>query len=150
MLPALQRKFIRKKQRPPPAVTITTKDYDLHLSPEERYRRHFVMWDFWHAEILEGLGESRKKALRAAEESLAELAALRSLLLPPMAEKVNPHMARLEQLRQDLSKDVLTGMALQRWRSTVEQQQRVIRRELAWKGVQDFVVSLEPAGAGPP
>jgi len=139
-LPALQRKFIRKKKHhPPPAVRVTTKDYALSLSPEERYRRHFALWDFWHAEMLEGLGDSRKKTLRAVDEAMAELEALRGLLVPEQGEKMTAHLGRLDQLRRELSKDALSSTAIFRWRSVLEQQQRVIRRELSWKDVQESI-----------
>ena len=132
MIPTIQRKFTRKKKyQGPPAVAVTTRTYDEHLAPEERYQRHFALWNFWHDEILEGLGEGRKKAIRAVEESIGELQVLQSLLTPPKAGQLAAHIAQLERLRTELVQGTLTQMGVYRWRSDLERQKRVIHQDFA-------------------
>ena len=139
MIPAIQRKFTRKTAHPTPAVAITTKDYESQLSPEERYRRHYAMWDFWHAELMEGLGGNSKRAIRAVEEGMAELQALEALLVPEKRAQLAGHVERLERLHQELVKGTMSDTARYRWRPELELQQRTLHHDFAWQHVQEDV-----------
>ena len=147
MIPTIQRKFTRKTYHPPPAVAITTKNYELNLSPEERYKRHWAMWAFWNDELLDGLGASRKRTLRAAEESIQELTTLQNFLAPETGAGLAAHIMLLERLRTEADKDLLSGQSISRWRSDVERQKRYIQRQFTWSDVQEH---LKPTQQTPP
>ena len=139
MIPTIQKKFTRKIYHPPPAAAIATKDYESQLSPEERYRRHYAMWDFWQAELMEGLSGNTKRAIRAAEEGLGELQAMQSLLVPDKREPLGVLIARWTLLRDQLVQGTMSDTACYRWRSELESQKRTLHHDFAWQRVQESV-----------
>ena len=147
MIPAIQRKFTRKTYHPPPPVAIATSDNDVHMSPEERYQRHYALWSFWYGELREGLGGNSKRATRAADEAIAELQTLQTMLAPDKQRQLTGHIERLQRLRHELDTGAMSQTAFLRWRSELEQQQQTIHQDFAWKHVQESVVAPAPAPA---
>jgi len=141
---AITRKFIRKKTPIIPAIAITTRTYAPTFTPEERYQHHFRLWTFWYDELQEGLGTSRKKALRATDEAVGELRALQELLVPEKAAHLEPPIQQLERFRRDLHANVLSPTALERWVHDLERTHRLVHREFTWKAAHDFVVEGTP------
>ena len=151
MIPNIQRKFIRKHEHITPAVNVTTKMYEAG-PPEDRYQRHVALWSFWCGELLDGLGQNRKKAERATGELISELEAMQSLLVPEKQARLTAYVARLQLLQRELVAGTLTMNASYRWRSEVEQQQRVVDNEFALKRIHEFLAPpapSEPAAAAP-
>jgi hypothetical protein len=153
---AWQRKFIRKKKtaaaRPDPIITF--EDYSKLISPLDRYRKHFLMYQYWNDELMGALKDrtpNPKRVARSSEQSLAELREMRRFLDEAAAEEFSPIIAEREGIDRQLQGSMSpaqSGLLL----SQVERQTRVVRGKWFWRTVEDRVQApaAEPSTAEPP
>ena len=148
---SLQRKFTRKPKQPPaaPSPIIQFQDYTMALTPLDRYRKHYLMFSYWHDALLDGLEAiplNSKRFRRASEESLGELNILQGLLTDDLAIRLTPIIEERAAIDHQLQHRQL-GEAQARiiWR-TLESQERRIHREFYWRDVVDHLAP-QPANA---
>ena len=152
---SLQKKLTRKSKTPAarPTPIVTFQDYSRAMTPLDRYRKHYAIFDYWNAELLDALNTpatsalNPKRAKRASAESLQELQTLYALL----QDDVAAHSSRLleERARMDrtIQQDGQLSSQLDTLRRTLEEQSRTIHRELFWRKVQDRLKTTSPADA---
>lgn len=148
---SVQRKFIRKPKayvRPSPIVSF--QDYTRAMTPLDRYRKHYVLFDYWNSELIdafEGRGVSAKRMKRASSESLQELHTLKGLLQDDLAE----HLGRMIEDRQHLNEQIQRGpyppSQADLIRRALERQSRDLHRDFSWRKVED---RLNAGPAAPP
>ena len=146
---SVQRKFTRKPKglRVAPTPVINFQDYTQAMTPLDRYRKHYLMFDYWNGEFMDGLRAKPLNAKRvklASTESLNELTMLQSLV----AEDLGAQFAPLIESRARINRQVQTShlselTAGAAWRE-LDAQSRAIRRDLFWRKVED---RLKPAQA---
>ncbi len=81
----MQKKFIRKSKKPEgrPTPVVEFQDYMKMITPIDRYRKHYMVFNYWNAELLEELAvptPNSKRLKRDSSESLASLYELKKLL----------------------------------------------------------------------
>lgn len=136
-----QRKFIRKsthQERPSPITQF--QDYTRAMTPLDRYRKHYAMFDYWNADLLAGLPDryANAKAIRhASKEALTELQALRGLLQEDVVGKLDPLLDERGRLDRQLQQGNYTLSQLESIGRTLDKQTREIHRTLYWRDVQD-------------
>src|SRR3989338_8822774 len=91
---SLQRKLTRKKKvQPPPAPVTIFQDYSAAMTPLDRYRKHYAIFDYWNAGLLAAL-EARplnpKRVKLASTEALGELETMKTLLTEAAAARLDP------------------------------------------------------------
>ena len=112
------------------------------MTPLERYQKHYLIFGYWNDTLLAGLQErslNPKRVLRASEESLHELEALRDLLNEEMAPRLEPLIAERRRVHQRLQSTTYShenSLAVLRG---LEQQTRLIHREWSWRDAQDHL-----------
>ena len=141
---SLQRKFTRKSKHPAerPTPIINFQDYTQAMTPEDRYRKHYLMFQYYNDELIAAFSDdpiSQKRVRQMSGESLSELKKLQGLLQDSVAERLAAligERARLDHRLQ--SSRYLPGeqATIQR---TLESQTRRIDREFFWKDVQDYL-----------
>ena len=145
---AWQRKFIRKKKTPDakPNPIITFEDYSKMITPLDRYRKHFLMFQYWNEELLGALGDASpnpKRVGKASEESLAELREMQRLLqdeaVGRMQSIVDERASVDRQLRGLLSPSQVGLLVTQ-----VDRQTRAIRRDWFWRDVEEQIKEAVP------
>ena len=81
-----QRKFIRKpKARSRFSPIVTFEDYTKTITPLDRYRKHYALFQYWNAELLDALGSTTsnpKRVKKTSAEALEELKQIEQDLLP--------------------------------------------------------------------
>ena len=146
---SIQRKFTRKPKGPRaiPTPVINFQDYTQAMTPLDRYRKHYLMFDYWNGEFMDGLRAKPLNAKRvklASTESLNELTTLQSLV----AEDLGAQFAPLIESRARINRQVQTGHLSELTAGAVwhelDAQSRTIRRDLFWRKVED---RLKPARA---
>jgi len=138
---SLQKKFIRKpKPQARPSPIISFQDYTRAITPLDRYRKHYVLFEYWNAELLDGLKvptANPKRLKRTSAESLEELRILRGLLQDDLAAR----MDRIIEERQGLDRQIQSGSysqaQLDAMRRALETQTRQLDREFFWRDVED-------------
>ena len=139
---ALQKKFIRKSKKPVvrPTPIVTFQDYTTAMTPLDRYRKHFALFDYWNAQLLDELQQRNlnpKRARQASGESLQELNAFQELLEDDTASQMAPLLKERAQLDQQIQQGVYAPSQLEIMRRRLERQSRQINRELFWRKVED-------------
>ena len=154
-----QRKFTRKKkgpvERPTPIINFI--DYSSAMTPSERYRKHYLIFDYWNTELSSALSTSLingKRVRRASTESLNELRALRGILNEELAGRLDPILASREKTDDMIQRGGAQNLA-NILLSDINTQTRALHREFTWRKVEDRLkpapaaASAEPAAAAP-
>lgn len=140
---SFQRKFTRRsKPQPPPTPIISFQDYTQAMTPLDRYRKHYLIFQYWDGELLEAFqsqSPNPKRLKRASSESLGELQALQGLVTDDVAVRLSPLIEERAKIDEELQRGA-TGFprasALQR---VIEAQSRRIHREFFWRDVEDHL-----------
>lgn len=146
---SLQRKFTRKSKRPVerPTPVIDFQDYSAAMTPLDRYRKHYLIYDYWSGELVDSLGERQpngKRIRRASAESLAELRQLERLLHPDAALRLSLLIKSQASLDKRLQSGSYQKGEVSSLRRTMQQQKRKVRREFFWRHVEDLVTGGTP------
>src|SRR3990167_244801 len=157
---ALQKKFVRKRKTPlaRPTPIIHFQDYTRAITPLDRYRKHYVMFDYWNAELLETLGDrdfSLKRLRKDSAEALQELRVLQGLLQEDLAAEVDPLIEERASLDRQIHERLLMPSDAGAIRQRLEVQSRQIHRVLSWREVEDRLKIITDATSdlelpGPP
>ena len=139
---SLQRKLIRKRKTPEvrPAPIVNFQDYSQAMTPVERYRKHFLMFDYWNGQLLDELSQSTanpKRFRNASAQSLEELQRMQGLLQAERAAGVEPMLAERRSIDAQLQSGPYHPANLSSLRMRVEAQKRRIDREISWRDIQD-------------
>jgi hypothetical protein len=141
---SFQRKFTRKPKHPaaPPNPIISFQDYSRAMTPMDRYRKHYLMFDYWNDELLDALQEtspSPKRLKRSSAEALNELATLRGLLSEEKAAPLDRFVDERVKINEQLQSSTMNpSRANALWRE-LELQTRRIERDFSWRDVEDHL-----------
>ena len=152
----LQKKFVRKPKphvRETPIVTF--QDYTRAMTPLDRYRKHYAIFDYWNAQLLQALAHRKpneslnlKGVQKASAESLQELQVLHGMLPADVAETVDQIIEARVEIDTQLRQRTHTMSQLVIMRRTLERQTRQMHRDLYWRNVEDRLTIPSPdAGA---
>lgn len=139
---SLQRKLTRRSKQPKPAPTpiINFQDYSKAFTPLDRYRKHYLIFDYWQEDLLEALGRqplNPKRVRIASTESLAELGALQQLLVEDAAAPLAALLEERAGFDRQLQAGLLNETQASSLRRRLEQQGRRIHREFFWRDIED-------------
>jgi hypothetical protein len=140
---AMQKKFIRqKKAEPRPSPITQFDDYRQSLTPVDQYRKHYMMFEYWNAQLLDSLvstSGNAKRVQRASSEALHELRQLVAMVQGPLAAQVQSLLAQREQLDRQLRDSIEDQSQLSLLRQRVELSQRKIHRLMAVSKVEELL-----------
>ena len=149
---SLKKKLTRKAKpyaRPSPIVNF--QDYTQAMTPLDRYRKHYLLFDYWNADLLESLtrqSTNPKRIKKASAESLQELQTLQGLLQEKWAAQVTPFIAGRVRLDRRLQGELYNSSELDIIRQDLERQIRQIHRELFWRNMEDHLNAAPESAAG--
>ena len=146
---SLQRKLTRKPKHPAaaPGPIINFQDYSRAMTPLDRYRKHYLIFDYWNGELLAGLSAhplNPKRYKHASSESLAELQTMQNLLSEETAGRMSPVIERRAKLNRQLQSPAFSEAQSAITARDVEQQTLQIHRDFFWRNVED---QLKPPSA---
>lgn len=161
---ALQRKFTRKpKAQPRPSPITQFQDYTKAMTPLDRYRKHYVLFDYWNSELLAELDQltagsapvgsvamNPKRAQLASGEALKELEVVQELLDAEWAARLEPLLAERREIDQQLQRGTYGASQLNVMWRTLQAHARQIDREFFWRDAQEHVVPATPTTADAP
>ena len=139
---SLQRKFTRKPTRPAarPTPIIQFEDYTRTMTPLDRYRKHYLMFDYWNEELMQALQShtpNPKRFKRASTESLEELKTMQSLVTEDLSARFVPVLDVRTKIDRELQSASFSASQMNPlWRS-LEAQTRQIHREFFWRDVEE-------------
>ncbi|MBI3087448.1 MAG: hypothetical protein HYY91_00955 [Candidatus Omnitrophica bacterium] len=149
---SLQKKFIRKRRdMPRPSPIIAFQDYTRAMTPLDRYRKHYMMFDYWNSElvdVLQARDVNPKRVKRASGESLQELKTMQGLLADDIAAQVAPLITEREQIDRRLQRGSSTPSQVGLTARQLEAQTREVHRSLFWRNVEDRLKDGDAPPAG--
>jgi len=139
---SLQRKFVRKKKKPAerPTPIIAFVDYSQAMTPLERYRKHYLMFDYWNAELLDALKRTPinpKKIQRTSQESLNELEVMRELLQDHVGQGLDALIDERTRFNAQVQSSPRAPGLPQIVLHELERQTRDVHRGFTWRDVED-------------
>ncbi|PIQ84588.1 MAG: hypothetical protein COV75_01460 [Candidatus Omnitrophica bacterium CG11_big_fil_rev_8_21_14_0_20_63_9] len=150
---SLQRKFTRKPKHPKAAPTpiINFQDYSKIVTPMDRYRKHYVMFEYWNDELVEALSASpplnAKRLKLASTEALGEMSTLHSLVVDELAQRMSPMLEHREKLTRQLQQGSLSVSDADAIRRVLETQSRDIHRSFYWRDLEGQLKPLAEQAA---
>ena len=141
---SLERKFTRKSKNPPPAPSpiIQFQDYTRSMTPLDRYRKHYMIFDYWNEELIDVLRSSsmnQKRLVRASAEALGELRTLQGLLREDKAASLAPLLAERDAIDQQVQRGSIDTLQATTTLRALESQSRQMHRDFFWRDVQDHL-----------
>ena len=117
------------------------------MTPADRYRKHYLMFDYWNGELMDGLRAKPLNAKRiklASSEALNEMTTLRSLMAEDSEGQFAPLVERRTRINQEVQAGRVSELTANAFWHELETQSRTLHRDLFWRKVQD---RLKPAQA---
>jgi len=141
---SFQRKFTRKPKHPPPLPSpiITFQDYTRAMTPLDRYRKHYLIFDYWNDELLDALTGNTpnlKRLKRASTEALGELETMRELVADDRAASLEPLIEERAKIDRQLQHGTLSLSQTSAVSRVLEAQTRQIQREFFWRDIEDHL-----------
>ncbi len=141
---SLERKLTRKATHPapPPAPIINFQDYSRSLTPLDRYRKHYLMFDYWNDDLIEALRTTPlnpKRFKRASAEALTELETLKGLLAEDRAQRLAPLVEERARIDRQLQGGSFSDSQVNMLWPALESQTRRIDRDFFWRDVADHL-----------
>ena len=139
---SLQRKFTRKPKHPPapPIPIVKFLDYTRAMTPMDRYRKHYLIFEYWDSELLTALQDkplNSKRVKHAAQESLAELQVLQGLVTDAAAVRMAPIIQGRAKVQQRLRRGTIQTAYVVMVMRDVGAQTRQLHREFYWRKMED-------------
>ena len=144
---SLQRKFTRKPKQPKsaPSPIIQFTDYSHVLTPLDRYRKHYLLFDYWDETLIRALqsaSPNAKRIRRASTEALSELQTLQGLLNEEAATRLANVIDERIKLDRQFRRGLYGPSDLNTWQRQLETQRRQIGREFFWRDAQDHLKAV--------
>ncbi len=135
----IQRKFTRKKKETArlPAYK-AVKVYETKPSPE-LYEKHFSYWQSWQKEYMQVMGKNSKKDARCINEMISNLRDMQNILIDEKASELEPHIARIEGLKDMIISGDGAAYNSAYVRSVLETEQLNIYNNFRYKKVKDYL-----------
>ena len=133
---AVQKKFTRKKKEVKTPRFYQLKKYTKKPSPE-LYKQHYAYWESWQEELVQFVGQNRKKDERAIDEAIGHLKDMQNILVPSKAEAMQPHVERMESARTMIFDGELSSANKDYVRSNIDREDRAIRRDFCYDRVKN-------------
>ena len=139
---SLQRKFTRKPKHPtaPPSPIVKFLDYTRAMTPMDRYRKHYLMFNYWNSELITALQDrpmNSKRFKHASKESLAELQVLQGLVTDEAAARMVPIIEGRAKVHQRLQGGTVQTVHATMVTREVDAQTRQLHREFYWRRMED-------------
>ena len=112
------------------------------MTPLDRYRKHYMMFDYWNGELVDALQSQSlnpKRYKQASSESLAELRTLQGLLAEAVGARMAPLLEERAKIDDQLQHGILTPVQAGGMARTLESQERQIHREFFWRDVEEHL-----------
>ena len=138
---SLQRKLTRKgKPKPPPTPVTVFQDYSAAMTPLDRYRKHYAIFDYWNSglqDALESKTPNPKRITLTSTEALGELEEMKRLLSDEAAARFDAVLKEQTAIHRAVSGAGFDPMRSDLIKRRLESHTRAIHRDFFWRKVED-------------
>jgi len=137
----LKRKFVRKKKKEEKQkVVLALEDYDKLIDYHELYKKHYLLWGYWHDELISALEKSYKKQRVCIDQVLEHLDSLKKYITPEKASLLEEYISRLEKIRKRLYGRSLNDIEKDRISRELEKLKRLIDKEFRYSEIKSYII----------
>jgi hypothetical protein len=139
----IQRKFQRKKKKKEKEqVIVSLEDYSQFVNYDDLYKRHYLLWQYWHDELINSIGRSRKKQILCYTQTLDNLISLKKFITPDKKDILNKYCKDLSKIGKRIeSKRSLNRIEAERIGRELEKLKRLIDKEFRYSKIKNYIVS---------
>jgi len=135
----LAKKFRRKSKKTVKMPRMyQVKKYEKKPTPE-LYKKHYAYWESWQSELIQVLGNNRKKDLLCIEQIISNLRDMQNILVPDKGKEMESHIDKLIKVKEMIVSTDLTkansGYAVR----ILEREDRLITKYFAYRKVKNFL-----------
>lgn len=133
---------LAKKFRRKPKKTVKMprmyqiKKYEKKPTPE-LYKKHYVYWESWQSELIQVLGQNRKKDILCIDQIISNLQDMQNILVPEKGKEMEPHIERLIKVKEMIANTDLTKSNSGYVLRILEREDRLITKNFAYRKVKD-------------
>lgn len=135
---AVQRKFTRKSKTVKAPRIYQIRKYDIKPSAD-LYSKHYAYWQSWQSELIQDLGQNHKKDKRCIEEILMQLGAMQNILVREKADELGKHIARLEDVRDTITKQEIDKFNRSGTLMVLEREDRYIKTGFPVSKIKNYI-----------
>ncbi len=148
---SFQRKFVRKSATPKsaPSPIISFEDYSQSMTPVDRYRKHYIIFEYWNGELIGAINQSNpnpKRLKRASKDALDELRTMRRLVADEFGAGLDPLIDERASLDRQIQQDSAPASRASSMVRTLESQMSRIHHEFYWRNIEEH---LKPKAQSP-
>jgi hypothetical protein len=146
---AVQRKFTRKQKKVKAPRIVQEQKYEKKPTPE-LYEKHFAYWQSWSSEILQDLGDNRKKDRQCIEQIIGQVNDMRNILVPEKGDELAKHIKRYEEVRDVINREELSQYNKSFALTTLDREDRLIKNDFCISKVKNYLKKSFSADEGGP
>ena len=148
---SFQRKFTRKPTTPgvKPSPVLYFEDYSQSMTPVDRYRKHYIIFEYWNGELIGAFGENNlnpKRLKRSSKDALDELRTMRRLLADDFGTGLDLLIDERASVDRQIQQDGVPASRASAVVRVLESQISRIHHEFYWRGIEEH---LKPRAQGP-
>lgn len=139
----IEKKFRRKKKEKKEEIVIPVEDYQKYIDYHELYKRHYVLWQYWHNELMNSLRASRKKQLGSLRRAYDNLSSLKKYIDDDSKiALLEKYCLRYQELKKTMeSKGYKSSVEIAKLRRKLEKLQRLIEKDFRYSEIRSFISS---------
>lgn len=137
----LKKKFKPKKRKKEERkeVVLALEEYNNMVDYHELYKKHYLLWQYWHAELISSLERSVKKQRLCMDQSLEHLQALRKYIREEKKKILDDYIKRMQKVRERLYGRSLNQFEKKRISKELEKLKRLIDKEYRYSEIKSYI-----------
>ncbi|MDP8253905.1 MAG: hypothetical protein P9X27_05870 [Candidatus Kaelpia aquatica] len=140
-LGGLRSKFIRQKkeQDERPTVILALKDDEDIADYHELYRKHHLLWQYWHDELIDSIEENFKKQQQCILQVSEHLEYLKKYVIPEKQDLISNYIGRVNKIKNRMSGRRLSDIQRSRIAKELKKIKRLIDKEYRYSEISSFI-----------
>ncbi|HEO64173.1 MAG TPA: hypothetical protein ENN78_02770, partial [Candidatus Omnitrophica bacterium] len=95
----LNKKFVRKKKQEEKPTVILALEEDKDIADyHELYKKHFMLWQYWHNELISALKQNYKKQKECVAYTYEHLSHLRKYVFEGKRASLDSYIAQIDRI----------------------------------------------------
>ncbi len=141
-LKGLRSKFIREKkeeEQRPTVILALEEDEDI-ANYHELYKKHFLLWQYWHDELIASIEENFKKQQQCAMQTVEHLSYLKKYVIEEKRPLLVDYVKRVSSIKDKISDRRLSDIQRSRIAKELEKIKRLVDKEYRYSEIKDYII----------
>jgi hypothetical protein len=138
----LRSKFIREKKKEDqrPTVILALEDDEAITDYHELYKKHFLLWQYWHGGLIDAIEDNFKKQQQSALRTVEHLSYLQKYILEEKRAFIIDYIERVDDIRLKMSDRRLSDIQRSRIVKELKKIKRLVEKEYRYPKIKDYII----------